>query len=176
LSILTFWWANPLILLGYKRPLKKKDMWTLIKENTTAENARRFDEILNPNSKIKSERINENETTKLSSNSKPNGILLALLRTYWFSLTLTAILKLAISFLPYVNPTVLAWLIAYMSFDSEEPNWRGYLYAIIMFISPMIESLITSQYEVGIAVIAMKMRSCVTNSIYKKVILLKQLI
>ncbi len=80
-----------------------------------------------------------------------------------------AILALALSFLPYVNPTVLDWIIAYMSVDSQEPDWRGFLYAIIMFISPMIESLITTQYDAGIGIIALRMRSCLMNSIYKKV-------
>jgi ATP-binding cassette subfamily C (CFTR/MRP) protein 1 len=144
-------------------------MWALDKENTTAENVRQFDEILNPKTRIKTKKINRNETTKLSSHSKPNGILFCLLRTYWFYLSLMAILKLALSFLPYVNPTVLDWIIAYMSVDSQEPDWRGFLYAIIMFISPIIESLITTQYSAGIGTIALRMRSCLINSIYKKV-------
>jgi hypothetical protein len=144
-------------------------MWALRKENTTAENVRQFDEILNPNSRIKTKEINRNEITELTSNSKPNGILFSLLRTYWFYFSLMAILKLALSFLPYINPTVLDWIISYMSVDSQEPDWHGFLYAIIMFISPMIESFITNHYETGIGIIAMRMRSCLMNSIYKKV-------
>jgi hypothetical protein len=38
-------------------------MWALRKENTTAENVRQFDEILNPNSRIKTKEINRNEIT-----------------------------------------------------------------------------------------------------------------
>jgi len=147
-------------------------MWKLKKENTTEENSRLFDQVLSSkssNRKIKTAKIEEKGIEEDGSNVKYNGILTALLRTYWFYLILMAILKLAMSFLPYVNPTVLGWLISYMSKDSDEPNWRGFLYAAIMFISPMIESLVTSQYEVGIGIIAMRMKSCVTNSIYKKV-------
>ncbi|CAG2107718.1 unnamed protein product, partial [Medioppia subpectinata] len=55
-----------------------------------------------------------------------------------------------------------------MGEDSTEPVWRGYLYAVLMFIAPMIESILTSQYDLGIGIITLRMRSCLTNAIYKK--------
>lgn len=170
-SILTFWWANSLILLGYKRPLTKQDIWVLSKENTTKENVRLFDAVKNlktMNCKIKIGKSNKSEFINSIYGANEASILFTLLKTYRFYLILMAILKLAISFLPYVNLIVLNWIIAYMS--NDEPEWRGFFYAGIMFISSLIESLITSQYEVGIATIAMRIRTCLINSIYKKVI------
>lgn len=138
--------------MGYKRPLTKHDLWKLGEENSTEYNSNIFENKLNP-----------------KKNTKYKGILLALMTTFWFFMVLMAILKLALSFLPYANPSILNWLIDYMSEGSEEPEWRGYLYACLMFIAPMVESILSNQYELGTGVIALRMRACITNAIYKKV-------
>ncbi|XP_054162838.1 multidrug resistance-associated protein 1-like [Oppia nitens] len=155
LSVLTFWWANALILIGYKRPLTKQDLWKLSHENITKHNSDLFTNNLKPNAK------------QLTGNTY-NGILWALMKTYWFYMFLMSILKLALSFLPYVNPIILNWLISYMDKNNDEPVWRGYLYACLMFFSPMLESILTGQYELGVGIIILRMRSCLTNAIYKK--------
>ncbi|CAG2109404.1 unnamed protein product [Medioppia subpectinata] len=153
LSVLTFWWMNAMILMGYKRPLTKHDLWKLDVENTTKYNSDLF-----------SKRLKQ----KQSQSIKYKGILITLLTTYWFYMVLMAVLKFILSFLPYANPLILNWLIEYMGEDSTEPVWRGYLYAVLMFIAPMIESILTSQYDLGIGIITLRMRSCLTNAIYKK--------
>ena len=154
LSVLTFWWTTKLIYFGFKKPLTKHDLWKLSEENTTEYNSKIFNKRL------------ERKDTK----TKYNGILSAILKTFWFYFLLMAILKLALSFLPYVNPQVLNWLIDYLDKDSKEPEWHGYLYACIMFISPMIESFLSNQYEMGTGIISLRMKACLTNAIYKKVI------
>ena len=156
LSVLTFWWINPLILLGYKKPLTEHDLWTLDLKDSTEYN-----------SKIFSERLQRKD----SQISQYNGILLSLFRTYWFPMLMMAVIKLALSFLTFVNPLVLNWLIDYMNPESVDPEWRGYLYACLMFIAPMIESIVSNQYDFGIAAISLRIRACVTNAIYKKVML-----
>ena len=141
-----------MIFLGYKRALTSDDLWPLNEENKTKYNSELFHQRLQQNQK---------------TNRK--GILIPILTTYWFYIVLMIVLKLGLSFLPYVNPMVLNWLIDYMSEGNTDPEWRGYLYAVIMFMSPMIESVLSSQYDAGTGVTALRVRSCITNAIYRKV-------
>ena len=149
---MTIWWCNPLILLGFKKPLTKDDMWSLNKRNRTAENAKKLERTIN--------KMNEKKNNKL------NGVLMPLVKTYWVSLVFLAFHKLVISLIIFVNPIVLNWLISFIS--NDEPDWRGYFYCGILFFSSMFESILTSQYEIQIQILGMNVRSCIVNSIYQK--------
>ena len=153
LSKMTIWWCNPLILLGFKKPLTKDDMWSLNKRNRTAENAKKLERTIN--------KMNEKKNNKL------NGVLVPLVKTYWVTLICLAILNLIISLIMFVNPIVLNWLISFIS--NDEPEWRGYFYCGILFFSSMFESILRCQYEIQIQILGMNVRSCIVNFIYQKV-------
>ncbi|XP_075738556.1 ATP-binding cassette sub-family C member 3 isoform X2 [Rhipicephalus microplus] len=61
-------------------------------------------------------------------------------------------------------------LIAFVS--SDDPLWRGLLFAFTMFFSAMLESILNGQYDYRIYVISMRMRSAMINAIYKKALAL----
>ena len=157
LSVLTFWWVNPLIMLGYKKPLTELDLWTLDPNDSTKYNSMIFSESLQRNNR---------------KSGQHNGIVWAIVQTYWFPMLMMAVLKLALSFLAYANPLILNLLIEFMSPESVDPEWRGYLYASLMFIAPMIECIITNQYDFGTGAVALRIKACLTNAIYKKVTLI----
>jgi ATP-binding cassette subfamily C (CFTR/MRP) protein 1 len=73
------------------------------------------------------------------------------------------------SSLVFVNPLILDKLISFMNPSNDEPQWRGYFYASLMFISPLFESILNSQYEYRINLICMRIRACIISVIYKKV-------
>ena len=152
---MTIWWCNQLILLGFKRPLTKDDMWSLNKRNKTAENVNKLERTLN--------KIDVNG----KKNNKFNGVLMPLIKTYWVTLIFLAFLKLVVSLIIFVNPIVLNWLISFIS--NDEPQWRGYFYCGLLFFSSMLESLLASQYEIQIQTLGMNVRSCIVNFIYQKV-------
>ena len=51
-----------------------------------------------------------------------------------------------------------------------QPLWHGFAYAIIMFISATVESLLNAQYDYHIFTLAMRTRSALMSIIYKKVL------
>ncbi|CAG2120145.1 unnamed protein product, partial [Medioppia subpectinata] len=167
LSRVTFWWFNSMIFKGYKKPLATEDMWSLSDDNKTGSILRAFDKIWIPsvekNKEESAKRASDGETT-VTQISLLNGII----KTYWPGMLLVAIIKLIASALTFVNPMLLDKLINFMSPMSSEPEWRGYLYASLMFISPFFESLLNSQYEYRINTISMRIRACVISSIYQK--------
>ncbi|KAG9510799.1 Multidrug resistance-associated protein 1 [Fragariocoptes setiger] len=48
LSVLTFWWLNSIMLLGYKRPLTQDDIYSVRHEDKTEIDTPRFDALIEP--------------------------------------------------------------------------------------------------------------------------------
>ena len=53
--------------------------------------------------------------------------------------------------------------------DPSEPDWRGYLYAVLLFITAAIQSLFLHQYFHRCYTIGMRMRTALIAAIYNKV-------
>lgn len=87
-------------------------------------------------------------------------------------LIIVAVLKLAGSLFIFVNPIVLDYIIAYMDPSNQDPAWKGNLYTTLMFLSPMLESLVNNQYEYQVNLIAMRMKAVITSTVYAKSTLL----
>jgi len=168
ISKITFWWFGGMIWKGYKRPLTTDDMWNLNHNNKSNVILRKFDKIWIPTVKKEKElatrRASEGETVMTNV-----SLLSPVLKTFWPGIIFISFLKLIASILIFVNPLVLDRLISFMSPTNNEPTWRGYFYASLMFISPLFESLLNSQYEYRINLISMRIRACIISVIYKKV-------
>ncbi|HEY6437333.1 MAG TPA: hypothetical protein VIY47_12145, partial [Ignavibacteriaceae bacterium] len=111
---------------------------------------------------------NYNVNKYVEEKERSSEILLPLLKTYWAFVLLLFCFKLATSLLTFIGPTVLDWLISFVS-DPNEPKWQGFLYANLLFFSSMIVSLVGSQSMYYSNLIRLKMRACMANTIYKKV-------
>ena len=53
--------------------------------------------------------------------------------------------------------------------DESEPRWKGYLYAALLFVTAMIQSLFLHQYFHRCLRLGMRMRSAIVDAVYKKV-------
>ncbi|XP_062436537.1 ATP-binding cassette sub-family C member 2 [Rhea pennata] len=98
----------------------------------------------------------------------PKGWLLkTLLKTFWQNLLLSVAFKLVHDGLVFVSPQLLKLLINFVS-DPEAFAWQGYLYAILLFLVAMIQSICLQQhfhlcFQLGISV-----RASLMAAIYKK--------
>ncbi|KAK8766469.1 hypothetical protein V5799_006750 [Amblyomma americanum] len=171
LSRLLFWWFNGMAILGFMRPLQMYQMWFLDESNQTAKISEdfsyHFEKEKQKRGAVLSKKPDADGRRPLVSMI---GIMTPLFRTYWLELTLVALVKLVASVLTFVGPLVLDMLIAFVS--SNDPLWRGLLFAFTMFFSAMLESILNGQYDYRIYVISMRMRSAIINAIYKKALVL----
>ncbi|XP_071604685.1 ATP-binding cassette sub-family C member 2 [Heliangelus exortis] len=103
-----------------------------------------------------------------SSKDFPRGWLVkTLCKTFWKNVLLSVAFKVVHDALVFVSPQLLKLLIAFVS-DEESFAWQGYLYAILLFLTALIQSLCLQQYfslcfQLGIAV-----RASLVAAIYKK--------
>ena len=153
-----------MIINGYKKPLTVKDMWRLSHDNLSNVILTNFNKVWIPTL----EKAKQNAMIKALKGDEVS-VLPPILKTFWPSLLFVGVIKLTTSVLTFVNPLVLDRLIGYMSPDNNEPEWRGYFYASLMFISPLFESMLNNQYMYRINLVCMKMRACMVSVVYKKV-------
>jgi ABC-type bacteriocin/lantibiotic exporter with double-glycine peptidase domain len=156
-----------MILKGYKNPLTINDMWTLSRKNKSNIILRKFNKIWIQT--VNKEKGNAKKKVLGEPAVTDICLLSSILKTFWSGMFFVAFIKFIASTLVFVNPLVLDRLISFMSPSNDEPQWRGYFYASLMFIFPLFESVLNSQYEYRINLIGMRIRSCIISVIYEKV-------
>ncbi|XP_065528068.1 ATP-binding cassette sub-family C member 2 isoform X2 [Lathamus discolor] len=98
----------------------------------------------------------------------PRGWLIkTLCKTFWQKLLLSVAFKLVHDVIVFVSPQLLKLLIAFVS-DEESFAWRGYVYAILLFLSALIQSLCLQQYFSLCFQLGAQVRASLIAAIYKK--------
>ena len=152
-----------MIIKGYKKTLVEEEIYDLEKENTTGHLLENFDKKWIPSvQKVKQKSLTNKGKTKPTIN-----VVGPILKTFGKELAFLCCVSFLVSFMPFISSIVLDWLISFI--NNDEPTWRGYFYASLMFISPLIESVINNYFLIAINVISMRMKSCLISIIYKKV-------
>ncbi|KAM6265832.1 ATP-binding cassette sub-family C member 2 [Porphyrio hochstetteri] len=98
----------------------------------------------------------------------PRGWLVkTLAKTFWQNLLLSVAFKLVHDGLVFVSPQLLKLLIAFVS-DEEAFAWQGYLYAILLFLTALIQSLCLQRYFTFCFQLGINVRASLIAAIYKK--------
>ncbi|XP_009957095.1 PREDICTED: canalicular multispecific organic anion transporter 1 isoform X1 [Leptosomus discolor] len=98
----------------------------------------------------------------------PRGWLVkTLCKTFWQNLVLSVAFKLVHDGLVFVSPQLLKLLIAFVS-DEESFAWQGYLYAILLFLTALIQSVCLQQYFTLCFQLGINVRASLISAIYKK--------
>ena len=98
------------------------------------------------------------------------NVALVILLTFWPFFVWLVLLKVITIVLMFLSPTVLSWLISFLS--SHDANWKGYLYAGLLFLIALLYSLFSSHYEYILGVLQMQVKICLTNIIFKKALVI----
>ena len=148
-----------MVMKGYRKPLTTQDMWSLEDENQTSVCVERFNKYWKP--------IFDNK------DQKHINILPPILRTFWLTLAVNSLIKLTASLLQLTQPLLLDRLLTYLTSQTSKPEWTGYSYAVLMFVCPMMASILEGQYEYRQNVESMRIKSCIVSKLYEKVSLYK---
>uniref|UniRef100_A0A8V5G8F5 Uncharacterized protein n=1 Tax=Melopsittacus undulatus TaxID=13146 RepID=A0A8V5G8F5_MELUD len=103
-----------------------------------------------------------------SQKDYPRGWLIkTLCKTFWQNLLLSVLFKVVHDVIVFVSPQLLKLLIAFVS-DEESFTWQGYMYAILLFLSALIQSLCLQQYFSLCFQLGIQVRASLIAAIYKK--------
>ncbi|NXJ08863.1 MRP3 protein, partial [Odontophorus gujanensis] len=180
LSRLTFWWFTSFAILGYKKPLEEKDLWSLneddISKNIVQKLSREWDKEKTECKQKKSDHAlnhvgdSPEEAEVLIRDKKHNrkpSFLKALLRTFGPYFLIGSFFKLIQDLLSFVNPQLLSVLISFIK-NKDAPTWWGFLIAALMFTCAVLQTLILHQHFQYCFVTGMRLRTGITGVIYRK--------
>ncbi len=119
LSRLFFSWMGGLVRKGYKTTLTFESLPTAPEDMSVTRNVQDFLKRLNP------------YFTRRALTGRKVSMYPVLAKAYGVRFTLTFILALVHYTLPFLSPTLLQYLIRFIS--SDEEMWKGYLYAGLLF-------------------------------------------
>ncbi|XP_077172100.1 ATP-binding cassette sub-family C member 6-like isoform X2 [Paroedura picta] len=183
-SRITFWWLLGLLWKGYRQPLRTEDLWSLTRENTSKEIVTQIEEAWRKNCAVKqvaesvqfrSEQAREEceEASLLLRTeycpSKP------LLKAFWSLFRpsfLLGTLSLVIGdiFL-FLIPTTLSLFLGFIA-DPEAPSWKGYFYAMLLFLLACLQTLFEQRYMYVCLALGVKLKTAVTGLVYRKILVL----
>ena len=161
-SRLTFSWLNPILSLGYKRPLTPEDMWELSEDDKTAAVRQDFER------EWKKELILPEGEVSLSR---------ALRRAHGTPFMFAGFFKLVHDLLMFVGPLLLNQLIGFVNnqmyeYDNPPPTWHGYAICLALFVTNIIQTASLHQYFQRCFRTGMLTRSSVIAAVYAKSLVL----
>ncbi|KAI1286619.1 ATP-binding cassette sub-family C member 3 [Halotydeus destructor] len=145
-SGLLFSWLDSLVTKGYRTPVVLDDLYDLAPE-------------------FKSAAVFKKYCENWSYPESPD-IFKPLLQSFWPRLAGAAFLQLISTFLIFVSPSILDYLLVWL--QNDEPNWHGFLYAAIMFMAPILKTFVHSQYNYMMALTGMQMKTAVVGALHRK--------
>ncbi|KAL5473787.1 hypothetical protein EMCRGX_G028343 [Ephydatia muelleri] len=195
LSQLTWWWMNGLIWRGWRKALEDSDLTDLNEEDKSQTVTAQFDnnwqcgpqktnygkertfhfETIEDSSSSdilllehsQSSRAGEEEDQGTRRHSKNQSLVLALAKTFKRMLLRSFVFKLCNDLLAFVSPLILKAMINYTS-DATQPQWKGYLYAVMLFVVAAVQSLCLHQYFQSCITVGMRIRTTLIGAVYRK--------
>lgn len=194
LSKITFWWISGLMILGYKRPLEAKDLWSLNKEDMSAEvvpvltnnwakeyvraKKQPLKMVYSPQKNEK--RGNSNcdvteEAEALIVRPPPKivepSLFKVLYKTFGPYFLMSFLFKAIHDIMMFAGPEILKLLIRFVT-DKNAPDWHGYFYTVLLFLSACVQTLILHQYFHICFVTGMRIKTAVIGAIYRKALVI----
>ena len=171
LNKLLYVWCTPLLWAGYRRPLSMTDLWDVSPKIASKYVVPEFADNYDPDVKKFKER---HPNIEKGRKKKPQvSIFPALVKTYGGSFMFGAVLKLCCDLLSMASPQLMKLMINFVESYSDpsrpdEETWKGYFYAVVLFLTMTLQSLMTSQYFERMFVIGVKVRTALVAALYKK--------
>ncbi|XP_064611716.1 multidrug resistance-associated protein 1-like isoform X1 [Liolophura sinensis] len=198
LSRITFWWFTGLVIKGFKNPLERSSLWSLNPDDKSSSVVPQFtvewDKELRKAKcgryKISKEGQSDGkgadketrtryedgtvytEVTVVDGQKKKEpSLFMALTRAFGTVGVIAGLFKLMHDILIFVSPYLLKLMIQFTN-DKSIPTWKGYLYAALMVIIALIQSLVLHQYFHGCFLLGMRLRTAIIAAVYNKALLL----
>ncbi|XP_026732665.1 multidrug resistance-associated protein 1-like isoform X2 [Trichoplusia ni] len=173
-SKLTFSWFDPLAFTGYRRTLTKEDLWPLHPQLMSKEVVPKFNKFWQKS--LKKQEVSKSSARtsvtqgKRKQETKPVSILPVVCLAFGGQFLFAIFLKVLNDILIFASPELLKHLIGFI--EGKEPMWRGYAYAVGMFVCAILQSLLLGQYFFKVYTVGIKVKNSLSSVVYKKALCL----
>ncbi|XP_070635819.1 ATP-binding cassette sub-family C member 6 isoform X1 [Bos indicus] len=181
-----FWWVSGLVWKGYRRPLGPKDLWSLGSKNSSEELVSQLEKEWTRNRSATQRHTKATAFKRKGSHNKEapetetllpqqRGKRGPLLRAIWQvgrSAFLLGTLSLIVSdVFRFTVPKLLSLFLEFIG-DLNTPAWKGYLLAVLMFLSACLQTLFEQQHMYRLKVLQLRLRTAIIGLVYRKVLAL----
>ncbi|KAB5518421.1 hypothetical protein PHYPO_G00165670 [Pangasianodon hypophthalmus] len=106
-----------------------------------------------------------------ASNYPDSWLVLTIMKTFKWLLIESAIYKLLQDLLSFVSPQLLKVMISFTQ-DKSIYTWWGYLYAVLLLVVAILQSLFLQQYFQRCFALGMQVRTAIMAVVYKKALVM----
>ncbi|XP_044251196.1 multidrug resistance-associated protein 1 isoform X11 [Drosophila takahashii] len=186
LSRITYQWFDSMALKGYRNPLEEKDLWDLRPQDSCSEVMPIFAHHWNQNVRKnykgrarvepKAQFSNGNVTFE-NPHGEKNGrkkgmasIMPPIYKSFGGVFLFGALMKLFTDVLTFAQPQVLSLIISFVEAHETDPQpeWKGILYAVLLFVLAAAQTFILGQYFHRMFIVGLRIRTALINAIYRK--------
>uniref|UniRef100_A0A8C5GHS1 ABC-type glutathione-S-conjugate transporter n=1 Tax=Gouania willdenowi TaxID=441366 RepID=A0A8C5GHS1_GOUWI len=112
-------------------------------------------------------KVKKSKKNKEEENYPNSWLVSTVFKTFKGVLLESAFFKLLQDLLAFVSPQLLKLMISFTK-DKSRHTWEGYLYAVLLFVVAVLQSIFLQQYFQRCFVLGMKVRTAITAAVYKK--------
>lgn len=116
----------------------------------------------------KEDKKEKKKKKKKEEENYPNSWLIyTIFKTFKMVLIESAFFKLLQDLLAFASPQLLKLMISFTQ-DTSRYTWEGYMYAVLLLVVALLQSLFLQQYFQRCFVLGMKVRTAIMAAVYKK--------
>ncbi|XP_027699446.1 multidrug resistance-associated protein 1-like [Vombatus ursinus] len=165
ISKMTYSWFNSIIILGYKKPLEREDLFELNDSDSSYNVCPIFEKQWRKN--ILTNKKKQKFSFHKESKAKKPSLLHALWNTFNFSLIQVALFKVFADILAFISPLIMKQMILFCE-NHHDLVWNGYGYAVVLFIVVILQTLVLQLYQRFNMLNSAKIKTAVIGLLYKK--------
>uniref|UniRef100_A0AAQ4Q6G1 ATP-binding cassette, sub-family C (CFTR/MRP), member 2 n=1 Tax=Gasterosteus aculeatus aculeatus TaxID=481459 RepID=A0AAQ4Q6G1_GASAC len=113
------------------------------------------------------EKKNKKDKKKEEKDHPNSWLISTIYKTFKGVLFESALFKLLTDLLAFVSPQLLKFMVSFTQ-DKSRYTWEGYMYAVLLLVVAILQSLFLQQYFQRCFVLGMKVRTAITAAVYKK--------
>ncbi|XP_053413290.1 multidrug resistance-associated protein 1 isoform X3 [Nycticebus coucang] len=195
LSRIFFWWITGMMIRGYRHPLESSDLWSLNKEDMSEQvvpvlvknwkkecakcrkqpvkivYSSRDPAKPKGNSKLDVNEEAEALIVKSPHKERDPSLFKVLYKTFGPYFLMSFLFKAIHDLMMFAGPELLKLLINFVN-DKEAPDWQGYLYTALLFLSACLQTLVLHQYFHICFVSGMRIKTAVIGAVYRKALVI----
>ncbi|XP_051024187.1 LOW QUALITY PROTEIN: multidrug resistance-associated protein 1 [Acomys russatus] len=196
LSRITFWWITGMMVQGYRQPLESSDLWSLNQEDTSeavvpvlvnnwkkecAKSRKQPVRIVyappkDSNKPKASSHLDVNEEVealivKSPQKDRDPSLFKVLYKTFGPYFLMSFLFKALHDLMMFAGPEILKLIINFVN-DREAPDWQGYFYTALLFVSSCLQTLMLHQYFHICFVSGMRIKTAVVGAVYRKALVI----
>ncbi|XP_043661842.1 multidrug resistance-associated protein 1 isoform X6 [Drosophila teissieri] len=184
LSRITYTWFDKMALKGYRNPLEEKDLWDLRPQDSCSEVmpifAHHWNQNVRKNYKNKARvepkaQFSNGNVTFENPHGEKNGrkkgmasIMPPIYKSFGGVFLFGALMKLFTDVLTFAQPQVLSLIIGFVEAKQDQPEWKGIMYAVLLFVLAAAQTFILGQYFHRMFIVGLRIRTALINAIYRK--------